>query len=110
VSINLILVFDHYGFRGSLHAFDRLRLDFQNYEAFDRLKAEAVPLNDGVDWYEYEGLRHRATDDYDQPITYLAAHTLARHLAAEPLVGWDQAVLNFLQTLPPDTKVVLWWS
>jgi hypothetical protein len=111
VSINLTLVFDRYGFsRDSLLAFERMRLDWQDYEAFDRLKEDAIPLQNGVDWYGDEGLRHTTTDDYGAPLTYVAAHTLAKHLSAAPLQGWDAAALAFLKALPQDTKVVLWWN
>jgi len=111
MSINLTLVFERYGInRDSLLAFERMRLDWQNYDAFDRLKADAIPLPIGVDWYDDEGLRHSTTDEYGAPLTYVSAHTLANHLSSAPLRGWDAAALAFLKALPPDTKIILWWS
>jgi hypothetical protein len=110
MSINLTLVFDHFCLSGPLLAYERLRLDWQDYEAFDRIKAEAVPLPEGVQWYEDDGIEHRAEDPYGEPLKFMAAHTLARHLSALPLRGWDVAVLTFVKSLRPDTRVVLWWS
>lgn len=111
MSTNLTLVFDRYGCeRDSLLAFERMRLDWQDYDAFDRLKSDAIPFVNGVDWFGDEGLEHSTTDDYGFPLTYVSAHTLAQHLSQESLRGWDAAALAFLKALPPDTKVVLWWS
>lgn len=110
MSINLTLAFDRYAFNGPILCFERHRLDWQDYEAFDRIKAEAVPLGDSVYWYEDEGLKQRAEDPYGKPLTFMPAHTIARHLSKVPLRGWDAAVLAFLNALPPATRVVLWWS
>jgi hypothetical protein len=111
MSTKLTLVFDHHCFaKDPLLAFERMRLDWQDYEAFDRLKADAIPFQNGVDWYDDDGLRHTTTDDYGDTLTYVAAHTLTKHLSVVQLRGWDAAVLAFLKALPPDTKVVLWWD
>ena len=110
MSRNLILAFDHFGLNGPLLAHDRLRMNWQDYDAFDRIKAESVPLPEGVQWYGDEGIENRPDDQYGEPLTYVAAHTLARHLASATLRGWDLAVLAFVKALRPDTRVVLWWS
>ena len=110
MSINLTLVFDRYGFAGPILAYERYRLDWRDYEAFDRIKAEAVPLSHGIHWYGDEGLEDRTDDEYGAPLTWLPAHSVARHLASAPLRGWDLATLSFLKALPPGTRVVLMWS
>ena len=110
MSTNLILAFDRYGTSGHVLCFERHNLDWRDYEAFDRIKAEAIPMPEGVLWYGDEGIEDRKDDPYGEPLTWMAAHTLARHLAAQPLRGWDVATLAFLKALPPATKVVLWWS
>ena len=110
MSMNLILGFDRYGIKGSVLCFERHRLDWQDYEAFDHIKAEAIPMPEGVHWYDDDGLQARNDDPYGNPLTWMPAHSLARHLACAPLRGWDMATLAFLKAIPPETKVVLWWS
>ncbi len=109
MGMNLTLAFDRYGFAGSILCFERHRLDWQDYEAFDRIKAEAVPLADGVQWYGDEGLEERKEDPYGEPLTCMLAHSIARHLSAAPLRRFDAATLTYLKALPPETRVVLWW-
>lgn len=110
MSTNLTLAFDRYGFKGPILCFERHRLDWQDYEAFDRIKDEAVPLTDGVQWYGDEGLEAIKEDHYGVPLTFMPAHSIARHLSAAPLRGFDAATLAYLKALPPETRVVLWWN
>lgn len=110
MSVNLTLAFDRYGFKGPILCYERHRLDWQDYEAFARIAAEAVPLTDGVQWYEDEGLKQWTEDPYGKPLTFLPAHSIARHLSKAPLRGFDAATLSYLNALPPETRVVLWWS
>ncbi len=110
MSISLTLAFDRYNFSGPILCFERHNLDWQDYELFDRITAEAVPLVEGVQWYEDEGLELHNKDRYGTPLTYMPAHTIARHLAAVTLRGFDAATLAYLNALPPATRVVLWWS
>jgi hypothetical protein len=111
MSVNLTLIFDRYGFtNGPLLAFERMRLDWQNYDAFDRLKAYAQPFERGVDWYGDEGVYPTYADAYENPLTYVTAYTLEKHLSnVSSLSARDKAVLAFLSALPSDTKIVLWW-
>ena len=110
MSVNLTLAVDRYGFNGPILCYERHRLDWQDYEAFDRIKAEAVPLTDGVQWYEDDGLKAWGEDPYGKPLTFMSAHSIARHLSAAPLRGFDAATLAYLKALPPETRVVLWWG
>lgn len=110
MSVHLTLVFDQYGLAGRIPAYTRMSLEWQDYDAFDRIKAEAVPLSNGIDWYDDDGLEERRDDQYGEPLTFLPAHAVARHLSAAPLRCWDAAVLAFVKALPPDSRVVLWWS
>ena len=110
MGLHLTLAFDRYGFSGPVLCYERHRLDWQDYEAFDRIKAEAVPLSEGVNWYEDEGLEECKEDPCDAPLTWMPAHSLERHLASHPLRGWDFAILAFIKALPPSTRVVLWWN
>jgi hypothetical protein len=63
-----------------------------------------------VQWYEDEGLKEWKEDPYGQPLTFMLAHTIARHLSAASLHGFDAATLAYLNALPPETRVVLWWN
>lgn len=110
MSISLTLVVDQFRLPGRVLAYNRLRLELQDYRLFDRIKAEAVPLSEGVSWYEDEGLKQRSADPYGSPLTVLTAYAVARHLSGVRLYHWDAAVLAFLNALPPETRVVLWWS
>lgn len=110
MSRNLTLAFDRYGIKGAITCYERQRLDWQDCEAFDAIAAEAVPLPDGVMWYEDDGVAYRTEDMYGKTLTFMSSHTIARHLSGVTLGRYDAAVLAFLKALPPDTRVVLWWD
>ena len=108
MSVNLTLAFDR-GLSGRVLCYERLRLDWQDYAAFDRISADAIPLLEGVHWYGDEGLRCYQDDPYGAPLTWMPAHALNRHLSAAKLHGRDLAVLKFIQALAPGERVILWW-
>lgn len=110
MSLSLTLVFDQYKLSGPLLAFNRLRLEHQDYALFERMKAEATPLPEGLQWYGDEGIEECADDPYGKKLTFLTAYAVARHLSGVNLQGWTAAVLAFLNALPADTRVVLWWD
>lgn len=109
MSVNLTLAFDRHRLNGALLAHERIGLNWQDYDLFKLIAAEATPITEGVDWYEDEGIKRRFTDPYGDMLTYVTAHALGRHLSGVRLAGWDAAVLAFINALPPDTRVVLWW-
>jgi hypothetical protein len=111
MSINLYLAFEYQHRTGQpVIAYDRLRLFWQDYEAFDRIKAEAIPLPEGVYWYDDDGEAERKVDPYGNALTWMPAHRLAHHLfGAQAEGGIDYAVVCFVEALPPETRVVLWW-
>lgn len=90
--------------------YQRLRLDHRAELVEDELKAVSVPLLEGAYWYGDEGLKVETTDCYGEPLTWVPAITLAHRLERLDLGTWDLAVLAYLKTIPPDTRVVLWWS
>ena len=64
-----------------------------------------VGLKVGV--YDDGGLTFRDTDAAGSPLTYCTAPDLTGMSGGgEP---WNQAVLAFLQALPADTRIVLYW-
>jgi len=91
-------------------SYNRLRLDLQDIDAFYRIRSESILLETGVYWYDDDGIKKTNIDDYGVKLTYISSHTLAKHLSGVHLTGWDAAVLEFLNALPQDTMVVLWWS
>lgn len=112
MSLSLTLAFERYaGLSGPILCAEQHRLDWQDRDAFSLLMAEAIPLPHGVDWSDDEGIKTRHTDPYGTPLTFVSAHTLARHLASASLpTAYDKAVLAFVSALPPETRVVLWWG
>lgn len=109
MSINLTLIFDRFAHGSPILGYNRLALGYQDYELFDQIKADAVPLSGGVDWYHGDGLEVVSKDLYGTPLTYMSAHTLAHHFANEELCDADAGVLAFVKHLPPDARIVLWW-
>jgi hypothetical protein len=110
MSVNLTLAFDRYGLKGPILCYERHRLDWVDYGLFARIKAEAVPLTEGVQWYDDDGLGETKEDCYGEPLTFMSAHNIARYLGTVPLRGFDAATLAYLKALPVDTRVVLWWN
>lgn len=111
MSVNLQLIFEKNGPRGRVLPTHTLGLDHQDYELFRLIVSEAIPLADGCyDYMDDRGLVERDTDPYGMPLTYMSAHTLAKHLATADLRGWDVAVLAFVKALRPEARVVLWWN
>lgn len=107
---SLILAFDRFAFASEpILCSERHRIDWRDYELFDRIRADAVPLGLGAYWYDVDGLEEILVDPYGSPLTYLAAGTLARHLKDAPLKGFDAATRAYVEHLPPETKVVLYW-
>lgn len=103
----LALILDHYNNKGDLFSEDKLRMDWQNYEAFDKLKADAIPFLKGVH-LEYGDEVARVTDEFGDPLTYVSSYTLFRHLSMCRLTDWDAAVRVFVGSLP-DIRIILWW-
>jgi hypothetical protein len=81
-----------------------------------QLSLEARPclvrqLPDGLKagHYDDEGLKFYAVDRYGRPLTFTTPSDLQNLHAPDDLSPWNRAVLSFLLTLPPDTRLVLYW-
>lgn len=48
-------------------------------------------------------------DPYGTPLTYMAAHTLALHLADLPLAGFDAATLAYVAALAREPRGAAGW-
>ena len=93
-------------------AYDRLRLS-RNYELFDAIKAlpsNELPPDTTVEWYEDNGIERQTADMYGEPLRYIQAGEF-RNLVFDcrKTEQWNVAVIRFLQELPRETPVVLWW-
>jgi hypothetical protein len=111
MGLRLNLIIEHPGYQGAsaLLGYDRLTVACRNHELFGHLEREATPLPEELYEYGDEGLKKTQTDPYGKTLTYLPARTLAAHLGTTKLDPRDKAVLAFLEALPADTRVVLWW-
>jgi hypothetical protein len=69
------------------------------------------PLPDGlkVGHYEDDGLKWDVADRHGQPLTYTTPAELRRLRVSDDIEPWNHAVLTFLQALPPDARIVLYW-
>lgn len=114
MSLSLTLVFDK--FRRALdndpiYASNRLKFEGDALRLREALKPVALPLTAGVEWLsEDQGLKLFKTDPYDDDLTFVSAGLLAPRLQDAAQGAWGRAVLAFVQTLPADTRVVLWWD
>lgn len=101
--------------RGELLATASLRFERDEW-LFARLAPDAeprlvepLPPSLKVGHYEDEGLRWDDTDRLGRPLTFTTSDRLRRLRVPEEVSPWNRAVLAFLLSLPPDTKLVLYW-
>jgi hypothetical protein len=69
------------------------------------------PLPDGLKIVheEQDGLKQDDKDRYGEPLTFTTSELLDELPAIEDISQWNRAVLAFLFSLPPETKIVLYW-
>ena len=116
MSLSLTLIFENVPNFGD-HGRHVLGHDRLHYGGFSRdrqeaLAALATPLGRPLYVYEDGGLRATSEDPYGTPLTFITAHMLwrsklLRHSDTRP---WDNAIDEFVRLLPPDTRIILWWS
>ena len=68
-----------------------------------------LPPDVKFDWYGDEGIEEEKTDPYGDPLTFCYAHEFNEIKTDENIGPWNNAILIFLKSLPPNTPVVLWW-
>ena len=91
--------------------YDRISID-RNYKLFDRIKEISTirfPENVKFDWYDDEGLIETKEDCYGDQLKYVHAETLANVFKESELSDRDKATQAYLELLPPDYWIVLWW-
>lgn len=91
----------------------RLPLRCRDYELWERIQTRALPATSPVDWYGDEGVISTMKDPYGDPLTYLPAGVLGTILPSgaetDEYEAFDIAVFVFIQSLPPEHPVYLWW-
>jgi hypothetical protein len=102
--------------RGEILPTATLRFD-RDDRLFSQLARDAVPclvhllpdeLKVGV--YEDAGLRFAAVDRYEQPLTCTTPESFRQLVIPPDTAAWNRAIISFLLALPPDTRIVLYWS
>jgi hypothetical protein len=112
MGVDLTLVPDRFetGTRPIL-GYTRLPLMCRWYGLHDALRAVANPLTEGLIWYADEGVETVNEDAYGHKLTCVLPSQFLK-AAAEHVDNagpWDRAVMAFIQSLPPATKIVLWF-
>lgn len=81
------------------------------YAAIQALDSQPLPPHVRFQWYGDNGLEDRQADPYGAPLTWLDAGAFQQipGRVRAMLSPWNNAVLLFLETIPPQSKVVLWW-
>ncbi len=89
----------------------------RDHRLFAQLSADATPplvrllppgLQAGV--YRDAGLTFTATDGYGKPLTFATPGDMRALRLPGDLTPWNCAVLAFLRALPPDNRLILFWS
>lgn len=94
----------------------RLRFD-RDDRLFSQLSPQATPplvrsLPEGlrVGIYGDEGLTFHHRDRHGHPFTFTTPGDLRKlRIPPEDFAPWNQAIMAFLLTLPPDFRIVLHW-
>ncbi len=73
-------------------------------------RVEQLPAGMKVGHYEDAGIRYDDADRYGQPLTYTTSDRLKDFPEIEEISAYNRAALAFLLALPPDKKIVLYWS
>jgi len=72
-------------------------------------RVHPIPAGLKLGHHEEQGLKWTDTDRYGKPLTYTTSTDLRRLKLPEDLAPWNEAILAFLRTLPPDKRLILYW-
>lgn len=103
--------------------YDRLSLD-RDYYLFEQIESrgrqepdepiekvcnpQPIPDDFKFEWYGDEGLTEETTDPYGGNLTFIRAFEVHK-LDVSKSSKWNQAIIEFLKLLHPQTPIVLWW-
>lgn len=91
--------------------YDRLSLDrdYRLFEVVRETEPMPIPNNIKVDWYDDEGVETITEDPYGRALTCLPADELVSAMGVNELSQKNTAVMRYLEALPADYMVVLYW-
>ena len=78
------------------------------YNRDDKLNLDGTVVDFDVEVYEDRGIKPRRTDSYGAPLRWVAAGELAK-VKTDETSPWNKAVFAFIQALPPETEIVIYW-
>lgn len=70
---------------------------------------QQLPAGLKVGNYEDDGLTFTDKDRHGRPLTFTTPAEIARIQVPEDIAPWNRAVLAFLQALPSESRIVLYW-
>ena len=80
--------------------------DSELFEQIQKLPSSLLEAERGFVYYDDEGLDDSKTDGYGQPLRYVEAGQFANINSDNT---WNEAVLTFLRSLPPEMPIILYW-
>lgn len=102
--------------RVSVGCLDRLSFD-RDYEIFGQLidsfgdkptiQVNSIPPQM---WVEGAGIARTRVDGYGNKLTFVYAQQLKRLLVPSDASPWNRAIMAFIEALPDDTPIILYWS
>ena len=99
--------------RQTVLGYDRLEIQGRYYGFWKSLSDTAVVLEEGMYTYNDEGCVKVFCDPYGDKLTWIKAGSFIRLWAMHNTVCdpgvWDKAVFKFLEALPDDTRIILWF-
>lgn len=88
--------FNRLAFRRKRELFDRIRT----------LSSRKLEAERDFVYYDDEGIESAKVDGYDDPLKYVEAQHFANIHSDNQ---WNEAILTFLRSLPPQMPIVLYW-
>lgn len=73
------------------------------------IQANPIPPQMWVETYEEEGVRRTRTDNYGTELTFVYAQQLKRLKMPGDASPKNKAVKAFVDALPNETPIILWW-
>lgn len=100
----------YYLFEGLNDGYNRLVIerDYELFKAIQKLPSQPLKQNQDVSYYGDEEIEDILVDAYGNQLHWIAASEF-RKIAVVDLTSWNVAIMAFLQNLPPDMPVVLYW-
>ncbi len=103
----------------SVLTYNRLEFD-RDYDIFGQIielddseptiKPLAIPPQMWIQTYENEGIKRTRTDKYGTELTFVYAEELKKLNLPEYVSARNRAIKSFIDSLPNDTPIILWWS